>query len=196
VVMSESGADWTEDFTQLTVMAWVKNDLIAIPADTYTYVSKGHMDNEQASFTLYKDSAESWNFDCAVSSASKTYLQSIYSSDVDLDWHHVVGVWNGSHLFLYVDGVSVGTSLPAFAGPFRDTAANVAIGASSSGNHEHNGSIDNVMIFNRALTPQEIIELYRNPFCMFQPELSISQLAAAYVGAPAAGGQVIIIGPF
>ena len=54
-----------------------------------------------------------------------------------------------------------------------------------------NSQIDHVIIYNRALSPSEVAELYREPFCMFAEDNIIALMA---VEAPApSGGQVIMI---
>jgi hypothetical protein len=64
------------------------------------------------------------------------------------------------------------------------TSGNLYIGIYR--NSYFNGYIDDVMIFNRALTAQEVAQLYREPFCMFdRPSIGL-----LYV--PPAGGQTIL----
>jgi len=85
------------------------------------------------------------------------------------DWHHVVGTYDGTQLQLYVDGVAVGsprphtgTILPMPKGGF------VAIG-SEDGRRTNDpnepryfkGSIDEVGIYRRALTPDEVLRLFQ-----------------------------------
>jgi len=167
VEMSSSGADWTEDFSQLTVSAWVKNNEIEL-SHGYAYVCKGEHSGEASSWTLGKGTGESWYFGVKESPANQVAVDSPLNYQEDLLWHHIVGVWNGSNLYIYSDGVSVGTTEPSFTATLRDTAYNVAIGASASGSYGVDGYIDNVMIFNRALSPEEIKALYADPFQAFR----------------------------
>ncbi len=70
-------------------------------------------------------------------------------------WVHVAGVWTGSELILYLDGASVAT-LPSVG---NDTAeGNLLIGRHSHlyGQNYWFGAIDDVRIYDRALTPEEI----------------------------------------
>lgn len=77
-------------------------------------------------------------------------------------WHHIVFTYNGASLNLYLDGALVGsvsTTLPL------NTAGNsgISIGESNQANgywHHTDGKIDDVGIWNRALTQQEITALY------------------------------------
>lgn len=76
-------------------------------------------------------------------------------------WHNVAGVYNGSDTVnFYIDGVQACTaSTPGFGAlnPF----GNFTIGASSGGTSGFmSGSIDDVRVYDRALAPAEISELY------------------------------------
>jgi hypothetical protein len=77
----------------------------------------------------------------------------------DNQWHHIVGVYDGSKMYLYVDG-----KLDAYksaSGSLNVSAANVYIGGSPS--QSFNGLIDDVRIYNRALSADEIRTLYFGP---------------------------------
>jgi hypothetical protein len=53
-----------------------------------------------------------------------------------------------------------------------------------------NGQIDNVMIYNRALSAEEIQQLYREPFCMFERGLSPAILYVPAGGAVELSGSI------
>ena len=77
-------------------------------------------------------------------------------------WHHMVGVFDGGTLTLWVDGVQ-GTSqtiggVLQNAGPTPDR---VLIGATRSGNFNWKGRIDEVAIYNTALTAAQIRAHFR-----------------------------------
>lgn len=72
-------------------------------------------------------------------------------------WHHLAGVWDGSVMRLYVNGVEAGSvsasgTLPAFTTPLR-------IGTNGGLSEKFKGSMDNVKIYSRALTAAEIQSL-------------------------------------
>lgn len=74
-------------------------------------------------------------------------------------WHHVVGVYDGSDLYLYVNGVESGTV--SHAGDFTDVEQ-VYIGRrwdTGGAASFFDGSMDLVRIFNRALTADEVGQL-------------------------------------
>ena len=66
-------------------------------------------------------------------------------------WHHVAGVFDGSRLGLYVDGVSVGET--EATGPIRTGQADVGIGRIASGGAQFSGHIAHVRISDVARSP-------------------------------------------
>ncbi|MBI5217863.1 MAG: hypothetical protein HY958_02920 [Bacteroidia bacterium] len=77
---------------------------------------------------------------------------------VDGNWHHAIGVYDGSLMSLYIDGLLVNSS--ANFGTINETNDALTIGRSESWNEYYNGLIDDIRIYNRALTPAEITALY------------------------------------
>jgi len=122
-----------------------------------------------------------WGFYVLV---NPTFDTALSNSAPTGNWQHIVGVReNDGTLKLYVDGV-LQTNTGTMAGAI-DSNDGLRIGIDISNSRDFNGQIDNVMIFNRALSANEIQQLYREPFCMFQRELI--ELWAASGGAPPAG---------
>lgn len=70
-------------------------------------------------------------------------------------WQHVAGVWDGSSLYIYVDGVLKGITTGVTGSSFASTNNSIAIGSNSYPEH-FTGSIDEVRIWNRALNQCEI----------------------------------------
>ena len=70
-------------------------------------------------------------------------------------WQHVAGVWDGSSLYIYIDGILKGTTTGVTGSSFASTTNSVVIG-SNSYPENFTGSIDEVRIWNRALNPCEI----------------------------------------
>ena len=75
-------------------------------------------------------------------------------------WYHVTGVYNAatSELHVYLNGqLDDGTLLGTVTAAQQNSSANVNIGRRPGSNSfNHNGRIDDVRIYNRALTPAEI----------------------------------------
>ena len=74
-------------------------------------------------------------------------------------WQHLCAAWNGSTAALYVDGVSVATTLVLNAGSISscDPTGPLRIGTNvASGGSYFSGQVDDFRIYNRSLTPAEI----------------------------------------
>jgi hypothetical protein len=87
----------------------------------------------------------------------------------DGQWHHAVGVWDGRRSSFYLDGVLQGTE-PAVGPLVYPHRASFRIGHLENNNAAHardefyyfNGLLDEVMIFNRALSQEEIAQIYNS----------------------------------
>jgi len=81
------------------------------------------------------------------------------SSVAELEqWHYVVGTWNGTNQSLWVDGV-MKASMTCTGIQFDNVS--VKIGGGASGRY-FNGTIDEVKIYNRALSAAEILSEYQS----------------------------------
>ncbi|MHA1288403.1 MAG: LamG domain-containing protein, partial [Candidatus Thorarchaeota archaeon] len=138
----------------ITIEAWVKTNSVSvggyIEANGHSFSqSKGH----SIDFTSSKV-----RFDIGNGTASGSV-----SSDntiIDGNWYHVAGTWDGSTVKLYVNGIQQSTTA-SLAGPIVYTGGNQIIGALYSGGGFFNGTIDEVRIWNRTLSPEEINASYR-----------------------------------
>lgn len=85
-------------------------------------------------------------------------------------WFSVIGVFNGNgnNIVLYVNGTSIGTPTAATC---TDNNTTLMIGRSGRWDVAADywqGSISDVMIYNRALSTQEIAMISSKPYCMFE----------------------------
>ena len=74
-------------------------------------------------------------------------------------WNHVVGSYDGSNAVIYVNGVAVKTQ--AVTGNIQNSVATVFVGYYEGTNKYFNGLIDEVRIYNRALSAAEILAHYQ-----------------------------------
>jgi hypothetical protein len=94
------------------------------------------------------------------------YATQGYSFDtnggIGTTWHHAASVFNGSTIQGYIDGVPVGSAVSA--NPPRTDTNVWEMGARSSGTEGRlTGQLDDVRIYNRALSAAEIWEMYTKP---------------------------------
>ena len=139
----------------MTWSAWVK--AAANPADDGQIVAK----SDDASGWQFKTSPDTGphTFGVGVAGATNTFAQRYSTTVRSLNvWYHVAGVYNASArtLDIYVNGVlNNGTLSGTIPASQINSAVNVNIGRRSGG-YYFNGVIDDVRVYNRALSQAEI----------------------------------------
>ncbi len=81
----------------------------------------------------------------------------------DGNWHYLVGVRNGTSVAIYLDGVQVNSAAVSAGYNSNSGASVITIGNLSSGgscNHYWNGNIQDVRIYDRALSGAEVQQIY------------------------------------
>ncbi|MDD5766506.1 MAG: T9SS type A sorting domain-containing protein, partial [Candidatus Marinimicrobia bacterium] len=78
-------------------------------------------------------------------------------------WYHVVGIYDGTNMLLYVNGAL--TSQTAFSGAIKTTTIDLMIGQvlPSVSTYNFKGTLDDVRIYDYALSFEEIAQLYTEP---------------------------------
>jgi len=84
-------------------------------------------------------------------------------------WHNIVGVKSGNQLLIYSDGVLRNTTVIDLTGEVFNEA-NVFVGRRGNGLTPFKGSIDEVRIWNCALTPDEVAQNYYGSLTKFAPD--------------------------
>jgi hypothetical protein len=74
-------------------------------------------------------------------------------------WYFLAATWNGSVSRAYVNGIEIGNR--STSGSFTNQNLNLGIGSDINPFEWYfNGTIDNVMVYNRTLSPQEVMAEY------------------------------------
>jgi type II secretory pathway pseudopilin PulG len=135
----------------ITLSAWIKtND--SGNGQHNPYVVKGDY-----SYGLKHTNSNNW--ECYVKTSMGWGLAH-YPANSSLNgvWHHLAGTYNGSQLKLYVDGVLQATT--SYTGAIGTDTSHVCIGEEiEHTDRDYNGVIDDVRIYNRALSADEIANL-------------------------------------
>lgn len=143
------GSPTFTDTTVVTVAAWV----YPTGTGTHTAISKWGTDPNR-SWDLYH-TATNWTF--LVDRSGDTH-NSVMWPRVLNEWTHVVGVYDGINIKLYINGVNVANE--AWAGALETSTGDVIIGDEIAGGFRFSGSIANVMMFDRDLNGTEITSIY------------------------------------
>lgn len=107
------------------------------------------------------------------------------------EWVFLVATYDGAVMRLYKNGVEVGTT--ARIGTIQSGAGNeLVIGARSvTHTEDFNGLMENIFIYNHAITADQVWQLYINNWQRYQPHLIPYVAVAAGVASPTG----VIYGP-
>ena len=177
ISVPDSATNLLDGTQQLTVALWINPSSLPVGSSVYY----GVITKRVAAFNK-----ESWRIELRGSTAGTsspvyctitggTTLQSAGQVTAN-QWQHVVMVFDGStttnNLQLYLNGaVDKFTSIPVSTVP-RNTTANVSIGSDDT--YDFTGMMDEVRIYNRALTLAEVQDLYAAVPANVGPVVSIS----------------------
>lgn len=126
-------------------------------------------DNEQAIITKWEDVNTKKSWILQKNNEKKIdFITSNTGSDEDTltgdtllyasKWHQVAAVYNSTHKMIYIDGQL--DKIEAYLGNIYDSTTDLKIGYRTATNpYYFNGEIDEVLIFNRSLSREEIAKL-------------------------------------
>ncbi|PVX23189.1 MAG: hypothetical protein CW691_11345, partial [Candidatus Bathyarchaeum sp.] len=139
--------------SELTVMAWVK-------ADSITGTDKGIIFKEGA-FLFELESGESGSIDFTVMHSGETTELCPSDSTPIGEWVHYTGTFNGTHIAVYKNGSLLAST--TVSGTIDSSTSPYTIGYSYFPGYEtryFDGTIDEVALFNKCLSAEEIQQLY------------------------------------
>ncbi len=144
----------------LTVSAWViaDNDTKSMSVvSKYRHNSDNNLDD---SFYLgILDGKIRWQLNAGDSYS----IVDANDNVADGQWHHVVGIWDGTDQIVYVDGIQDSLLSCSGDGTINNTDLAVIIGRTVANDDDirwFDGKIDDIRLYKRALTSDEILKLY------------------------------------
>jgi len=143
-----------EGLNYFSISVWVKNNqsqLITVGDNIIKKTGSG-----ADTFSLYWTQSEDISFSVENSSgivATATFTDGIPVGS-GTNWHHVVGVYNGSAVLVYVDNVQ-GATVGVLSGDTANSVHPILLGFT------WNGTIDEVAVWNYSLTSLEIQMIYQ-----------------------------------
>lgn len=137
---------------------WAK---VGTAGDWKFMLAKQKGDSTDGSYGFYLDNANPRKLQFRV----RTDIDLLGASNSDAgfpigSWTHVVGTWNGTDVKLYINGTLQSTIGTRAGSNIKDTAYAVRIGRSSDSAGYFSGQMDDVRIYNYALTLQQIKNIY------------------------------------
>src|SRR5262245_10410616 len=160
----------------LTVVAWVNHSGPGPGASRYVLAKGGDAACHNSSYALGTGPAGGLVFLVRDAMSTNGFVSPAVDPLViwDGQWHAVTGTYDGSRVRLYVDGAEIGSGTPATtAVPYgqQDDSMTIATYPQCPGSgFDYNGYVDEVRVYNRALSPSEI-QLLHDPSATSPPVL-------------------------
>jgi len=161
------GGTWADITGDMTVAAWIKPDLGNTTTNFMTIVSKGDGENGDNGFSLGRYGTTN-NVSFVLNYTPWNGLAASPADGWDGQWHHVAGTYTasgvGAGVRIYVDGVERGYL--SRSGALLTNTWDVIIGGNAeaifegSGYRHWDGSLDDVRIYERALSQTEVAVLF------------------------------------
>jgi Concanavalin A-like lectin/glucanases superfamily len=145
-----------------TVSAWV--NLNALPPSSHVatisakQASSGYNNYELDVNNVNGCPSLSW--EVQFDSGGTTYRDCSAATINTGTWYHVAATWDGTTLSLYANGALGSTATPGHI-PNSTSGRPLSIG-STAGSNYLNGTLDDVRVYNRALSAAEVAGLYNN----------------------------------
>lgn len=153
----DTGAHWNSADTSLTLSFWGKIGTLSTEADGITNYPGASPQN-----CLFLDYTSASKPEFFVRDGSGHTIDPVDpTARNDNKWHFLTGVVSGTTGTLYVDAVQVAQASQALFNGNMDSGKNIIIGGTPPATADYVGSIDDVRIYNRALSAAEVNELYR-----------------------------------
>jgi hypothetical protein len=160
--------------SEMTIIAWFRSNNLESCGSNWAdcrIISKSlNSDSESAHYWMLStienpSTSNNWylRFRLKTDGTTDTLIANsgLLSND---EWVHAAAVYNGSHMVLYKNGAEVGSKVKSGTISTSDTTI-ATIGRNGDlSDYYWNGVIDEVMIYSRALSPGEILELYNQAF--------------------------------
>lgn len=145
----------------MSLAAWI---IVRQPEFYPAVISKGNVGNYQESYSLFLDPGNQLGFLLNKDSTSTGRDQLIRTTIPLNTWTHVAGTYDGVNMYTYVNGVQVGRT--THVGSIFTNSTPVLIGKSERQLSNYptsffNGSIDEVKIFNRFLSAEEVQTIFK-----------------------------------
>lgn len=141
----------------MTVSAWVKFDQLD---QDQNIIAKRHSANPWYGW-IFAVGDTNMPYFCVNNTSAQWYCSGYYNGDISLgNWYHLVGVKSGNNLLFYVNGSNSITWNDTVSGTVLNSDSELGFNTYPGWANSFSGTIDDVRIYNRALTAADVSELY------------------------------------
>jgi|GEM_PF-3663435 len=150
----DCGNDTSLDITdEITIEAWVKFDFVNSTINTPIVVNRAGYEV----FLFLQGGEGTFQFTIWGNPSGQYNAPTTITPTIDT-WYHVVGTFDGTNLKIYINGREEGNG--DIVNPWKGVDTGFTIGYTPQQGIYLNGTIDEVRIYNRALSAEEIAEHY------------------------------------
>jgi hypothetical protein len=139
----------------ITLSSWVKPE----KKDTQRIVRKVGSSEVSEGYSLFLSSKGYYSVRFNDRNTRRVNSSFKYSENLNT-WHHVAATYDGEAIRLYVNGILEGEKYIKIV--IKDNVEELQVGAMKDGRYGFQGCIDDVRIYNRAFSANEIQLLYQN----------------------------------
>ena len=140
-----------------TAEFWAKPATVGATVCPYSSVDFGNA----RGWLFYQDlTVGQWSFRVYRNGANTTITAGTVTGG---QWQHVVGVYDGANMSLYVNGTKVAgpTALPAAYTPVTNPTISLTMGIRSDANFAYNGDLDEMVLYTNALPDADVLAHYQ-----------------------------------
>jgi hypothetical protein len=150
---------------RMTIALWF--DCEATPQIPAPFIGKNNTANEPAQYTLQLNPLTEIHFGITDTSNNMQWGHKEYPFQYD-KWYFLAATWDGDTVRIYVDGALMSSS--PLKTPMKKDNHPVEIGRDTGGLTDwYQGKLDEVRIYNRALTSAEVNALYSDGLVAYYP---------------------------
>jgi hypothetical protein len=153
-----------DGLVDFTVTAWVRLDVLR--NQSRQLISGANAQEDNALLFWYREQTDEWLV--GINNGDSAFM--VDSTIEDMDWHHVALVRSGTSALLYLDGTQLGDAVTV-AGDALDIDPGGLIfgqdqdevGGGFDEGESWGGSVDNLRIYDRALSADEVALVFAEP---------------------------------
>jgi len=146
-----------------TVEAWVRPNAVPNSSGTPCPISSAQFNGNRSGWQI-RERDTGWQFVLYTHSSSSVANDGLANTahggvPSTNSWTHLVGVYDGSNTYLYVNGVAFSSSASGYVANYDDSVnapGPFTIGARSSLNNNFSGRVDEAVFYSRALSAAEV----------------------------------------
>ena len=142
------------NISRITVSFWAKR--VNDTGGFEPIVSKWLGASNDREWLIGIDNVDEWYWQTSQDGVNSVNLSSGVTSTLN-EWTYIVGTFDGSTMKIYVNSDEKNSTSQT---SFLNGSADIEIGSSNAGSVDFDGSISKVRIFNYALTPTQIRQMY------------------------------------